>query len=250
MFTRTAGRRVSLILVVVIGVGTQASASEPKKIYRQAVRATALVRVKMGDKSGFGTAWVVNREKGLLITNHHVVENATQVQVLFPIISGGRVVADKDLYKRETPLSARVLASDPRCDLALLQLSKIPGNVVELKLAGESAEPGERVHSVGNPGASSAYWVYSQGLVRQVAHRKIAFPGQVIETKLVEIQSPVNPGDSGSALVNDQCEVVAVVSATNHTAQLFGLAIDVSRVRHFLAESSGGNNVAKLATSR
>lgn len=238
-------RRAIVIVVVVLGTSHQATATEPRKIYRQAVRATALVKVKTAEKSGFGTAWVINREKGLLITNYHVIEEAKQVQVLFPIIRGGRVVADKDLYKKETPLTARVLAADPRCDLAILQLPKIPDDVTELKLATESAEPGERVHSVGNPGVSSAYWVYSQGLVRQVAHRKIAFPGQVIETMLVEIQSPVNPGDSGSALVNDQGEVVAVVSATNHTAQLFGLAIDVSRVRHFLAETTAPKVAAR-----
>lgn len=242
MFTR----RVFLIIIV-LASSSRAHASEPRKIYRQAVRATALLRVKTAEKTGFGTAWIVNREKGLLITNYHVIAESTQVQVLFPIIRGGRVVADKDLYKKETPLTARVLATDPRCDLALLELSKIPDGVTELKLAAESAEPGERVHSVGNPGASSAYWVYSQGLVRQVAHRKIVFPGQVIETMLVEIQSPVNPGDSGSALVNDQGEVVAVVSATNHSAQLFGLAIDVSRVRNFLMAST---TPAKVAAGR
>lgn len=241
-------RRLVVIIIAFLGSRGQASASEPRKIYRQAVQATALVRVKTADnKSGFGTAWVVNRQKGLLITNYHVVESASQVQVLFPIIRGGRVVADKDLYKNEKPLTACVLATDPRCDLAILQLPKLPEGVAELKMAIESAEPGERVHSVGNPGASSAYFVYSQGLVRQVAHRKIAFPGQVIETMLVEIQSPVNPGDSGSALVNDQGEVVAVVSATNHTAQLFGLAIDVSRVRHFLTETT---TTAKIAAGR
>ncbi|MBM4071196.1 MAG: trypsin-like peptidase domain-containing protein [Planctomycetes bacterium] len=240
-------RRLLVIFVVALATGSQAGASEPKKIYRQAVRATALVRVKTADRTGYGTAWVVNREKGLLITNYHVIEEVTQVQVQFPIFRGARVVADRDLYKKETPLTARVLASDPRCDLALLHLPKIPDGVAELKLAAESAEPGERVHSVGHPGASAAYWVYSQGLVRQVAHRKIAFPSQVIETMLVEIQSPVNPGDSGSALVNDRGEVVAVVSATNHTAQLFGLAIDVSRVRHFLTEST---TPAKIAAVR
>lgn len=236
----------SIWLVVVIASGNAVTASEPKDIYRKAARATALVRVKTGKTSGLGTAWVVDREKGLLITNHHVIHEASDVRVHFPIIRGGRIVAERDLYKKEPPLSARVLASDLGCDLALLQLVKMPPEIGELKLAAHSPEPGERVHSVGNPAASSAFWVYSQGFVRQVVHQRIPFPGQVLDTLFVEIQSPINPGDSGSALVNDRGEVVGVVAMTNQNAQLLALAVDVTQVRHFLNQSTQ-ERIARVA---
>src|SRR5262249_38148594 len=41
-----------------------------------------------------------------------------------------------------------------------------------LRLAGRSARPGDVVHSIGNPGASDAAWLYTKGEVRQVSHKK------------------------------------------------------------------------------
>lgn len=232
------------MVVLALAAQKRASADEPKHIYQRTMRATVLVKVKVGDKTGTGSGWVVNREKGLIITNYHVIENGTQVQVFLPIIRGGRVLGDQDLYKKEAALVVRVLASNPRCDLALLQLVKPASELAELKLAAQSPEPGERVHSIGNPGASCAFWVYTQGHVRQVAHRQIHLSNQTINTLLVEIQSPINPGDSGGPLVNDRGELVGVVAATNRNAQLFGLAIDVTRVRQFLDECAPGKTVA------
>jgi len=58
-------------------------------------------------------------------------------------------------------------------DLALIQLEgAIPTEARSLKLSKESPSPGQRVHSVGNPGASGALWVYTPGSVRQVYHHK------------------------------------------------------------------------------
>lgn len=235
--------RTSLILGVIFLVhGHESSAAEPREIYRHTVRATALVRARSGGRECRGTAWVVDRQRRWLITSQHVLEDAPDVQVMFPIIRGGRVLADRDYYKNEPWLKGRVLAANPRCDLALIELARLPDEAAELMLASDSAEPGERVHSVSNPGQSEAYWAYSQGIIRQVAFRRITLPHQVIDTLLVEIQSPVNPGDSGSPLVNDQGEVVAVVAASHERAHQFGLAIDVTRVRQFVDSIRGGRS--------
>lgn len=227
----------AILVMLLAGWSAAAAAVEPREIYRQTARGTALVRVKAGEKSRSGTAWVVNRERRLLITNHHVVDEASRVQVLLPMIRGGRVLGDRDFYTQGMAVPARVLTSNPRCDLAILQLAKLPEEVLELKLAADSPEPGERLHSVGNSGVSSAYWVYCQASVRQLTHRRLVFAKQVVDTLLVEVQAPINPGDSGSPLVNDRGEVAAVVSANNPGAPMLGLAIDVTRVRSFLEES-------------
>ena len=52
-------------------------------------------------------------------------------------------------------------------DLALIELiDPLPEGTVELKLAADSADPADRVHSIGNPGASGALRVYTSGTVR------------------------------------------------------------------------------------
>ena len=48
----------------------------------------------------------------------------------------------------------------------------MPDGVPELVLAKASAEPGQSVHSIGNPGGSGALWVYTPGKVRQVYPKK------------------------------------------------------------------------------
>src|SRR5207249_11462107 len=102
----------------------------------------------------------------------------------------------------------------------------------------ESPGPGQRVHSIGNPGSSDGLWLYTSGTVRQVYHKKWQSRGSQriysFEAEVVETQSPTNPGDSGGPLVNDQGDLVAVTQGTASGAQLLSLFIDLSEVRTFL----------------
>src|SRR5438309_390239 len=79
------------------------------------------------------------------------------------------------------------------------------------------------------------------GTARQVYHKKFAVGKDenkfVIDARIVETQTPTNPGDSGGPVVNEQGELVAVNDSHNINAQLVNNCIDVSEVRAFLAES-------------
>ncbi len=213
-------------------------------VYPRTVRATALVRTP----AGTGSAWVVDRGRRLLVTNHHVVVNEAEVQVLFPLFQYGRLVVEKGAYKDQRPLRARVVDTELARDLALLQvLDPLPLGTVELKLSPAGAEPGDRIHSVGNPAASDALWVYTSGTVRQVYRKEwIHLIGKSLvrrKCRIVETQSPVNPGDSGGPVLNDRGEVVAVVSSGKSVdeqgkpVQLITWHIDVREVKAFLDQS-------------
>ena len=66
-------------------------------------------------------------------------------------------------------------------------------------------------YTVGNPGVSSALWVYTEGSVRQVVFRKFRLnTKQDMEAWIAEAQFPINPGDSGGPVVNDRSEIVGV----------------------------------------
>jgi len=153
-------------------------------------------------------------------------------------------VAEREAYRapgRRIP--AKVVARDPKRDLAVLQLEgPAPTEARAVKLAKDSPSPGQHVHSIGNPGASGALWVYTEGSVRQVYHNKIhsmdrdsgkAFD---IDARIVETQSPVNAGDSGGPVVNDRGELVAVVHGhlSDAQARSVSIFIDVSEVRDLL----------------
>ena len=58
---------------------------------------------------------------------------------------------------------------------------------------------------MGNPGASDAYWVYTSGAISQVYQKTIRYNTQTVQARVLETQSPINPGDSGGPVVNDAC---------------------------------------------
>jgi tetratricopeptide (TPR) repeat protein len=94
------------------------------------------------------------------------------------------------------------------------------------------------LHSIGNPSASGALWVYSTGSVRQVYRKEWRFAsGPLRSARVVETQSPINPGDSGGPVVSDDGEVLAVVSGRQPDAALVSWCISVEEVKAYLAEA-------------
>jgi serine protease Do len=223
-------------IMAVLAVGSIASMSQAnEKVYQQVLRST--VCVFAGQRSGAGSLIDVNRR--LVVTNFHVVDGFPQVSVFFAHYENGKPVTDRKFYidnLKKYAIKAKVTAWDPRRDLALLELESLPEPRPALELAAESAHAGLEVHSVGNPGASQAFWVYTSGTVRQVYQKKIQFPnGLVVDATVVETQSPVNPGDSGGPVVNDKGELVGVTQSVNTGANLVSNCIDVSELKDLLA---------------
>jgi hypothetical protein len=179
------------------------------------------------------------------LTNYHVVGDKDSAIVYFPMYEKGKLVAEKQTYMtRGHAIPGKVIAKDSKRDLALIQLEgAIPSEARTLKLSKDSPSPGQRVHSVGNPGASGALWVYTPGSVRQVYHNKFRAAAQngedlfEVDAKIVETASGVNQGDSGGPVVNDKGEMVAVVQGhlDEAKARSYSIFIDVSEVWALLA---------------
>lgn len=204
---------------------------------------------------GAGTAWVVDRERKLLVTNHHVVYNTEksrcdeQVFLIFPAYEGGKPVAERDYYRQHIAelvaagraMPARVLDADRTIDLAFLVVQELPPDVTAVPLAPASPDPGDLLHSIGNPGGSDALWLYTQGYVKQVSRKEWRTQqGKEFarhEARVVETQAPTNHGDSGGPVINDKGELVAVTQGGSVSSHLLNVAIDVSEVRKYLAET-------------
>lgn len=232
---RVSSMRMSFALcaALLLSVSTAPARAE-SAIYQQTVGATAWIL--NGPATGSGA--LVNVEHRLIVTNDHVVGNSPEVIAFFPKFEDGKLVAKRDFYLRnhaDLGIKGRVVARDPKRDLALIQLASLPEGASALTLASASSAPGERIHSIGNPGASGALWVYTSGTVRQVY--RDTFPmahGVVLDAVVVESQSPINPGDSGGPVVNNQGELVAVTQSYRQGATLVSLAVDVTEVAAFL----------------
>jgi S1-C subfamily serine protease len=227
-------------------------------IYDRLLKSSVMVLRKdeTGTRASRGSGSLVDREHKLVLTNYHVVGDASEVFVTFPVYESGKLLVASDAYRRKFAnnefTKAKVVHVLKGQDLALVELEKLPAGVSVLRPAGRSARPGEVVHSIGNPGASDAAWLYTKGEVRQVSHKNwqakggdgriLSFDAEVLETT-----SPTNPGDSGGPLVNDSVQLVGVTQGANTGARGVSLFIDVSRCAKF-SKSKDSTSTAGEAT--
>ncbi|MBN2295060.1 MAG: tetratricopeptide repeat protein [Pirellulales bacterium] len=207
---------------------------QPTEVYKRMLKSTAWLRYLVKGEGYYeGTGWVVDAEKGLLVTNKHVVGDAKEIEVYFPIEKDGRIVLQQDYYLEEVePLVGEVIDRDTKLDLALVKVDALPKGIIALPLATESPEPGQKVFALGSqPVGSTGMWIFTTGEVRQVYRRRHAL-GHV--ARIVETQLPTNCGNSGGAVVNDRAEVVAVVEGHSTVARLVSLFVDISELRDYL----------------
>lgn len=193
--------------------------------------------------TGFGSGFLADRARRLVITNYHVIDGAKTIRVYFPTFNrNGEAISDRNFYLARSYLAinARVVVVDKKADLAVLHLQRLPLSAKALNLAKGSPKPGQTVHSIGNPDAVEALWVYTNGKVRQVYEKQwvsrddFGRPKYAHSAKVVETDSPLNPGDSGGPLVNNDGEVVGVTCGGIRIARVSTL-IDVSHVHRILS---------------
>lgn len=233
MYATIRRTRMTLAVVVVSAAVNSAVAEEnADKVYASTLQGTVWIVTP----DWTGTGWVVDLEKRLLVTNEHVVGSLAEVAVLFPALDkDGKPVAEKRYYMEHgTPIMADVIDADIGRDLAVIRLRDTPpAGTRALKLASKEPTPGAPLHSVGNPSASDALWVYSGGTVRQVYHKE----WMKRSARIIETQSPINKGDSGGPVVNGDGEVVGVVSAMRLDGVLVSWCIATKEVQRYLQET-------------
>ena len=179
-------------------------------------------------QNSLGSGVVVGTD-GLIVTNHHVVENAGQIKV---------VLADR----REFP--ARVLVSDDRSDLALLR-AELGGETLRPAVLGNSdgLEVGDLVLAIGNPFGVGQ--TVTSGIVSALARTgpSVRGPGYFIQT-----DAAINPGNSGGALVNLSGEVIGVNTAIfsrSGGSHGIGFAIPSNLVRVMVESARRGGRMVR-----
>jgi len=142
-------------------------------------------------------AGVVIVDTGIILTCLHVVQDSTDVKVVF--FDG-------------TESDARVLMRQPENDLAVLSASTIPDDLKPATLASASSlRPGDEVIAVGNPfGILNSV---SDGVVSGLGREYTSRQTGITLKNLIQFDAAVNPGNSGGPLVNRNGEVVGIVAS-------------------------------------
>ncbi len=196
----------------------------------------------------------------LMVTNHHVVAKADFVTVSFPVSKNGKVISERSYYqntKNNAPLiRAQVIDSDPKHDLALILLDSLPDGTGQLNLAAKGAVPGDKVYTVGNPApsgtaqASDPLWMFTDGKVSSVARQQIIYAneGQQLDTVMLLMTEPINPGDSGGSVVNRAGEIVGIISGGRPGQQSsVSLAVELGAIKTFLPSAKQWLSPATVA---
>lgn len=193
-----------------------AAAKAYEAIRPSVVRVTGYAKSKDGKEDveyGVGTG-VVIVDKGIILTNLHVVQGAQTIKVVF---SDG------------LESTAHITGAQPENDLAVLQAHKIPDDMIAatMRSTGDLA-PGDHVLAVGYPfgiGPSASAGVIS-GLKRTFRSPE----GKQDIRNLIQFDAAANPGNSGGPLVTMDGEVVGIVTAIlnpNQQRSFVGIAFAV-----------------------
>jgi len=219
------------------------------EIYKSLLKSTAFIlRADRQAQVSSGSGVLVNAEHRLLATNHHVIDKAKKIVVFFPAYEGtGEVITDVKHYLKRAPtlrVEARVVATNPSADLALLKLDHLPPGVQAVPFAAKPAEAGQLVYSIGGSGVGDDghLWRLTTGTVRT---RKKSRPQDIgLNAWILETQAPVNPGDSGGPVVTDRVELVAVVAHFLVSERLVSGNIDLSEIRDLLARYARAEGIS------
>ena len=139
-----------------------------------------------------GSGVVVDAQKGLIISNHHVVGKADEITVT---LKDGR------------ELKATLLGSDPEVDVALLQVPAVA--LSQIKFAeSDQLEVGDFVVAIGNPFGLGQ--TVTSGIVSALGRSGLGIEGY---EDFIQTDASINPGNSGGALVNLRGELVGMNTA-------------------------------------
>ena len=168
-------------------------------------------------RTSLGSGIIIDGVKGHIITNHHVVARAAEIKI---------ITSAKEEYQ------AKILGSDPRSDLAVLQVDakeKLPeiemGNSDDIMI-------GEAVIAIGNPFGLSH--TVTTGVVSAL-HRSVRTEERVYR-HFIQTDASINPGNSGGPLLNIEGKLIGINSAVYQKAQGIGFAIPVNKAKRIIRE--------------
>ena len=173
-------------------------------------------------QKGAGSGVIVDAEKGIILTNLHVIENAQSIEIL---------LADGQSYE------ARLVGFYDQFDIAVLQLKKPPQNLVAIPFGdSRQLEVGQRVLAIGNPFGLNR--TLTEGIISSL-DRTVKSPSGALMKGLIQTDAAINPGNSGGPLLDMDGRLIglnsAILSQSGDSAGI-GFAVPAHQIKRVLPE--------------
>ena len=167
---------------------------------------------------GSGFVW---DDQGRIVTNHHVIDGAERVIVIF---SDG------------TELDAEVLGSDPDSDLAVLQVEDTDHPMPPIQIGDSSAvRAGQLATAIGNPFGQE--FTITSGIISAVGRTIRTGNSQFSIPQVLQTDAPINPGNSGGPLLDRKGMVIGVTTqiiSNNGANSGIGFAVPINTAKRVI----------------
>ena len=169
--------------------------------------------------SAGGGSGVVITDEGLIMTNHHVIDNSTEVRVIFE---------DGRLYE------ATIIGSDKLTDIGLIKINA--SNLIPIAIGNsDNMLVGDLAVAIGHPLTLGAAPTVTTGVVSAL-ERRLDVGGDTIDSAvtlfgLIQTDAPITRGSSGGALINKNGELIGITTAiatADVGAEGLGFAVPVN----------------------
>lgn len=194
-----------------VQVPERITTAEAAKLY-----APAVVLVKTA--AGLGSGFFINKS-GYLITNFHVIAGEKKISVT-------QFLQENQILRRVVHKEVEIVAAAPFHDLAVLKLKDFDTNITPVIFAPEEQlNIGETVFAIGNPLGLER--TVTEGVLSQT-HRNF---GGIL---YLQVDAPVNPGNSGGPLFNARGQVIGVINMGVPTMEGLNFAIPARHSKYIL----------------
>jgi len=165
-------------------------------------------------RNSLGSGFIINKD-GYIVTNNHVVENATDIKVS---------LSDKEQF------DAQVVGRDPKTDVALIKI-EAKGDLPVVPLGdSDKLRVGEWIVAIGNP------FGLGNTMTAGIASAKGRIIGAGPYDDFIQTDTSINPGNSGGPLFNLHGEVVGINTAIVASGQGIGFAIPINPAKEVLTQ--------------
>ena len=173
-------------------------------------------------KQGTGSGVIIDGEKGIILTNLHVIGEAHKIEIT---LSNGQN------YK------AKLLGFDNETDIAVLQLHNFPKNLSSIPFGDSSKlEVGQKILAIGNPFGLNK--TLTTGIISSL-ERTVKNPNGALMKGLIQTDAAINPGNSGGPLLDSDGRLIgintAILSQSGDSAGI-SFAVAINQIKRILPE--------------